>query len=64
MANFGLWLALAILLLSVVMAHRIARRKRRNAVFWGSMAALFGPLALPLLLVLKSLPPSDRDTRD
>jgi uncharacterized membrane protein len=61
MAQIGLLLALAVLLLSIVMAHRIARRKGRNAVFWGLMASIFGPFILPVVILLKPLPPASHE---
>ena len=64
MAQTGLLLTLAILILSIVVSHRIARRKRRNAVFWGLMAGLLGPLVLPVVLLLKPLPPESKLPRD
>jgi hypothetical protein len=47
--------ALALVLIaSVLAAHRLAHRKRRNAVGWMVAAALLGPLPLmPLALMHK-----------
>ena len=53
MPHFSLALILATLLLSIVLAHRIARKKGRNPVFWGLMAGMFGPFILPVLLLMK-----------
>jgi hypothetical protein len=36
-----------VLLASVVACHAIAKRRGGNPVFWGLMALLFGPLAIP-----------------
>jgi len=36
-------------LLIIVLAHRMARRKGLNPVFWSLMAALIGPLVFPFI---------------
>ena len=54
MPHFSMALVLATLLLCIVLAHRIARKKGRNPVFWGLMAGVFGPFVLPVLLLLRS----------
>ena len=56
MPHFSLALVLATLLLCIVLAHRIARKKGRNPVFWGLMAGMFGPFVLPVLLLLSTKP--------
>ncbi len=40
-------------LLIIVMAHRMAKAKGLNPVFWGVMAALFGPLVFPFIWLAK-----------
>jgi len=45
----GLAVMLLIGILMIVMAHRMARNKGLNPVFWGVMAALFGPLVFPFI---------------
>lgn len=53
-----LLLSLAVILLSVYLSQVTARRKGLNPVFWGLMGALFGPLTLlPLLLIKSRRPP-------
>ncbi len=39
---------IAINLISIVVCHRIAKRRGANPVFWGVMGAFFGPLAIPV----------------
>jgi hypothetical protein len=47
-------LVLALLtLVSIIACHAIARRRGGNAVFWGIMGALFGPLAIPFAFLAK-----------
>ncbi len=54
MPHFSMALVVATLLLCIVLAHRIARKKGRNPVFWGVMAGVFGPFVLPVLLLLRN----------
>ena len=46
-------------ILIIVLAHRMAKRKGLNPVFWGVMAALFGPLVFPFIWLAK---PRDPDS--
>ena len=47
-------LLMALLLFASVVAwHAIAKRRGRNPVFWGLMGLLFGPLAIPYVLVAR-----------
>lgn len=39
---------------SAVVCHFIAKNKRKNPVFWGVMGGIFGPLAIPFVLLLNS----------
>jgi NhaP-type Na+/H+ or K+/H+ antiporter len=49
------------ILLFVYLARILARRKGLDPVFWGVMGALFGPLALPFILLAKpGTPPSKK----
>lgn len=50
---------LLVTLASIVACHLIARARRGNAVFWGIMGAVFGPLAIPFAFLAKpvSKPP-------
>jgi len=38
---------------SIFACHYIAKRSGRKPVFWGLMGALFGPFAIPVLLLTK-----------
>ena len=44
-------LLLLIVLASVVICHQIAKKRGANAVFWGVLGALFGPLAIPFVFL-------------
>ena len=46
-----------IILASAVACHYLAKRRGANAVFWGVMGLVFGPLAIPFVF----LAASDRD---
>jgi len=50
--------SLALLVLSIVvfvyLAHIMAKKKGLDPVFWGVMGGIFGPLALLIILLLKS----------
>lgn len=40
-------------IVSAVLCHFLAKNKGANAVFWGVMGAIFGPLAIPFCLFIK-----------
>ena len=40
-------------LVSIFACHFIAKRRGANAVYWGIMAALVGPLAIPFVFFSK-----------
>ena len=40
----------AVMVVSGVLCHFIAKRHRANPVFWGVMGFVFGPLAIPFAL--------------
>ena len=48
-------ITIAILLLvtvaSIVFCHQVAKRRGANPVFWGVMAVIFGPLAIPFVFL-------------
>ena len=44
----------SIYLVSAVACHFLARRRGANAVFWGVMGAIFGPLAIPFVFMAKT----------
>lgn len=39
---------------SAVLCHFVAKRKGKNPVFWGVIGGVFGPLAIPFVLLLNS----------
>ena len=41
-------------IVSAIICHLIARNRNANAVFWGVMGGVFGPLAIPFVLLSKS----------
>jgi len=41
------------LVASAMICHFIAKGRNANAVFWGVMGAVFGPLAIPFALLAK-----------
>ncbi|NKB61549.1 MAG: hypothetical protein GKR95_05220 [Gammaproteobacteria bacterium] len=47
-------LVLLIAVISVVICHMVAKRKGRGPIFWGVMGALFGPLAILVILLMGS----------
>ena len=51
---FSLLLMLVVVAGFVAIGHLLARKKGLNPVFWGVMSGVFGPLILPLLLLIKS----------
>jgi len=50
-------LLVLVTLASIVACHMIAASRGGNAVFWGTMGLLFGPLAIPF--AFKAKPKSD-----
>ena len=50
----SIYLVLAVTLLCIIMAHRLAARKGLNPIFWGVLAGVFGPFIFPVLLLIKS----------
>lgn len=40
----------------VVVCHYIAKKRQANAVFWGVMGGIFGPLAIPFVFIAKPNP--------
>ena len=44
---------IAIFVVSAVACHFIAKKRGANAVFWGVMGAVFGPVAIPFACFLK-----------
>jgi hypothetical protein len=52
MTYAGPIIVLLVALLCIGLAHRIAKRKGLNPVFWGILAAAFGPFIFPVLLLM------------
>ena len=48
-----IWIFIGIFIISAVICHLIARNKGANAVFWGVMGAVFGPLVIPYVFFAK-----------
>jgi len=49
-----LFVAAVITGICIVVCHQIAKRRGANPVFWGVMAALFGPFAIPFVFMSKA----------
>jgi hypothetical protein len=43
----GIVIAVAVVGISAVLCHQIAKARGANPVFWGAMGIVFGPLAIP-----------------
>jgi len=48
-----IWIFIGIFIISAVICHLVARNRGTNAVFWGVMGAVFGPLAIPFVFFAK-----------
>jgi len=35
--------------ISAIICHLIAKNRKANAIFWGVMGSIFGPLAIPFV---------------
>ena len=40
---------------SAIFCHYVAKKRKANAIFWGVMGAIFGPLAIPFVFMSKPL---------
>ena len=40
-------------ILSAIICHLIAKNRKGNAVFWGVMGGMFGPIAIPFAFLSK-----------
>jgi len=50
----GLLIALLVVTIaSVVICHTVAKRRGLKPIFWGVMGAIFGPLAVPFVFLVK-----------
>ncbi len=47
------FIIVAAVLISAVVCHVIAKCRDENAVFWGVMGIIFGPLAIPFAFLSK-----------
>ncbi len=45
--------AFALALISAFICHLVAKQKNANAIFWGVMGLMFGPLAIPFVIAVK-----------
>ncbi len=45
---------ITIFTISAVICHFIAKNRGANAVFWGVIGAVFGPLAIPFVFLTKA----------
>lgn len=50
---YGLLYLILSIVVFVYLARTMAKRKGLNPVFWAVMGGLFGPLALPFILLAK-----------
>lgn len=49
----GAAVVVIVALLCVVICHTIAKKRGLNPVLWGVMGAIFGPLAIPFVFLVK-----------
>jgi len=49
----GAAVVVIVALLCVVICHTMARKRGLNPVLWGVMGAIFGPLAIPFVFLVK-----------
>lgn len=49
----GIYLLLAVTAASIIICHLIAKKRGLNPIFWGVMGLAFGPLAIPLVCLIK-----------
>lgn len=49
----GIYILLAVTVASIIICHSIAKSRGLKPVFWGVMGAIFGPLAIPFVLLVK-----------
>ena len=45
---------MSIVFVSAVVCHLVAKTRGANAVFWGVMGFIFGPLAIPFVFLSKA----------
>ncbi len=45
---------IAIFVISAIICHFVAKNRGANAVFWGVIGAVFGPLAIPFVYLTKA----------
>jgi hypothetical protein len=47
--NMFIFIYTLVFIASAIICHLVARNRNANAVFWGVMGAVFGPLAIPFV---------------
>lgn len=57
--NFMAYLFVGIFIVSAGICHHFAKKKQLNVPFWIILGSLFGPLAIPFVVFVKSKNPSD-----
>ena len=58
------WILLILLFTFItcaILCHYVARNRGANAVFWGVMGAVFGPLAIPFVFMSR---PVDKASKE
>ena len=43
------------IIISAIICHLIAKNRKSNAVFWGIMGVIFGPIAIPFAFLSKPI---------
>jgi uncharacterized membrane protein len=56
-------LVVLVFVISMIACHFIAKRRGADPVFWGVMGAIFGPLAITVLLVAKQERKNEKNSR-
>jgi hypothetical protein len=49
-----------VFLTSAIICHLIAKNRNANAVFWGVMGLVFGPVAIPFAFLSKPVADNER----
>ena len=60
--SFGMAYLILVIVLFVYLAQFIAKKKGLDPVYWGVMGGLFGPLILPVILLIKSEKEDSKDS--
>jgi len=51
-----LTIILGLMIISAVICHNVAKRRKANHVLWGAMGFNFGPLAIPFVFLSRARP--------